>query len=152
VSRLKTVDLVVEQFPAATELPVDKAAFQLRPSAVVSLDDAKVMDVGEFAGRTAHAIGEEDLLFDDELIVLVTRKDAVKIKQLSRVPSKIHAVEVQLVANSVLQQAIDGFLNDISRELSRKAAVQATWQADDLAHGRSCSRIRSIEYRSGDRR
>ena len=63
-----------------------------------------------------HEYREEDLLFDDELIVLVTRKDAVKIKQLSRVPSKIHAVEVQLVANSVLHQAIDGFLNDISRE------------------------------------
>ena len=147
VSRLKTVDLVVEQFPAATELPAVEAAFQLRLSAVVSLDDGKVMDVAEFAGRTVHAIAgignpdrffnslrsagivvvahpfndhheyrEEDLLFDDELIVLVTRKDAVKIKQLSRVPSKIHAVEAQLVANSVLHQAIDGFLNDISRE------------------------------------
>lgn len=147
VSRLNTVDLVVEQLPAGVELPADKAAFQLKPSAVVSLDDGKVMDLAEFAGSTVHAIAgignperffnslrsagievithslndhheycEGDLLFEDDLMVLVTRKDAVKIKQLSGVPSKIHVVEVQLVANPVLHQAIDDFLNDVTRE------------------------------------
>ena len=147
VSRLNTVDLVVEQLPARAELPADKAAFQLKPSTVVSLDDGKLMELAEFAGSTVHAIAgignperffnslrsagivviahplndhhqycEDELFFDDDLMVLVTCKDAVKIKQLSGVPSKIHAVEVQLVANPVLHQAIDGFLNDISRE------------------------------------
>ncbi len=145
VSRLKTVDLVIEQFPAGVDMPIDKAAFQLYPSTVVPLDDGAAMDLVDFAGKTVHAMAgignperffnclrsvgivviahplndhhaycEDDLTFDDELPVLVTRKDAVKIKQLSAVPSKLYAVDVQLVANPVLTRAINGFLNDVT--------------------------------------
>lgn len=146
VSRLDAVDLVVEQFPLGTDMPVDKAAFQLRPSAVVSLDGGVVKDLASFAGKTVHAVAgignperffnslrradivviahplndhheflRKDFHFDDDLAVLVTGKDAVKIKQLPSISSEIYAVDVELAPNAVLARAIDEILDDLTR-------------------------------------
>jgi len=60
-----------------------------------------------------HEYKQADIQFDDDLPVLITHKDAVKIKQLSPLPSNIFVVNVRLEPNQLLHDGIMKILDDL---------------------------------------
>jgi len=152
LSRLKTVDLLVEQWTVGKELPTDRAAFQLEPFKCVPLLGGEARDMQAFQGKTVHAIagighpqrffnslksvgikviehpksdhhvfGDEDFQFDEQVPVLLTRKDAVKIKQipsLRSISNEVYVVDVCLQPNAMLLSSINEILDEINVSLN----------------------------------
>jgi tetraacyldisaccharide 4'-kinase len=53
-----------------------------------------------------HSYSVEDIKFDDKKAVLVTSKDAVKLRSLPKLPERVYEVRVEVVADAALTDAI----------------------------------------------
>lgn len=113
--RFALVDPEVSRWPDGEALPlatlagrrVHAVAGIARPERFFSMLRAAGLDVDGRALADHQPIAADDLRFDDEAPVLVTRKDAVRLDAVAPLPAALHVVDVRVAPDAEAAPLLD---------------------------------------------